>query len=248
MKAPRARKGELSRAHVLDTAVKLFRRRGFDATTMREIADAAGLSLGAAYYYFASKEALLLAYYVRNQEDHEARVETALAAACDLRGRLGVLLHAKLDAVQAERKMLSGLVRRLVDPSDPVSAFADDVASVRARAIGLYARVLADEGLPDDVVRVLPPALWLLHMGLLLYFVNDPSPRQSRTRRLVDDTLDLIVPLARLAASPVTEPIRVQLIATLERAGLLAAASPVVPTARPDSHTPVRRTRKNTES
>ena len=53
--------GEQSRTNILETALRLFRERGFDETTMRDIASACGLSLGAAYHYFPSKEALVLA-------------------------------------------------------------------------------------------------------------------------------------------------------------------------------------------
>jgi len=45
-------KSELTRARILDAAIGLFRSRGFEATTMREIAAEAGVAIGAAYYYF----------------------------------------------------------------------------------------------------------------------------------------------------------------------------------------------------
>ncbi len=53
--------GEVTRARILATALDLFRRRGFDRTTMRDVASGAGVSLGAAYHYFRSKEELFLA-------------------------------------------------------------------------------------------------------------------------------------------------------------------------------------------
>ena len=74
MEAPARTKGETTRDHVLGTALNLFRRKGFDATTMRDIAEAADLSLGAAYHYFASKDDLVLAYYEGMQAEHERRV------------------------------------------------------------------------------------------------------------------------------------------------------------------------------
>ena len=60
-----------------------------------------------------------------------------------------------------------------------------------------------------------------LHM---LYFVHDRSRAQERTRRLVEDSLDLVVPLIRLAGTPLLAPARAQLLATLERAGLIDPA------------------------
>src|SRR5438874_827334 len=49
-------KGELTRNTILATALQFFRDRGFEATTMRDIANQAGVSLRAAYYYFDSKD------------------------------------------------------------------------------------------------------------------------------------------------------------------------------------------------
>ena len=44
---------------LIDTALRLFRDDGYRATTMRRIATEAGVSLGNAYYYFASKDDLV---------------------------------------------------------------------------------------------------------------------------------------------------------------------------------------------
>jgi AcrR family transcriptional regulator len=45
-------KSEETRARILDAAIELFRARGFESATMREIAAAADVATGAAYYYF----------------------------------------------------------------------------------------------------------------------------------------------------------------------------------------------------
>ena len=57
-----ASKSEETRARILDAAMDLFRRQGFDETTMREIAAEGGVATGAAYYYFDSKDAIALAF------------------------------------------------------------------------------------------------------------------------------------------------------------------------------------------
>jgi AcrR family transcriptional regulator len=55
---------------ILQIALELFRSRGFDVTTMRDIARAAKVATGAAYYYFPSKEAIVSAYYDQVQCVH----------------------------------------------------------------------------------------------------------------------------------------------------------------------------------
>src|ERR1051325_885821 len=70
---PQRADSEETRRQILDTALALFRERGFDETTIRDIAGRAGLSLGAAYYYFRSKDAIVGAYYDYIQEEHQTR-------------------------------------------------------------------------------------------------------------------------------------------------------------------------------
>jgi AcrR family transcriptional regulator len=93
---PQRQASEETRRQILDTSLGLFREKGFEETTIRDIARASGLSLGAAYYYFKSKEAIVGAYYDFVQHEHLARARAAYAAGGDLRDRLRAALHAKI--------------------------------------------------------------------------------------------------------------------------------------------------------
>ena len=110
-----------TRAHILRTALGLFREKGFDASTMRDIAAACDMSLGAAYYYFPSKEAIILAYYEEVQKEHRRRVQAALPGCKDFRDRLGVLFQAKLDVIKDDRNLLGALLRYMGEPGHPLS-------------------------------------------------------------------------------------------------------------------------------
>lgn len=59
----RTRKREEARARVAQTAMRLFRERGYDATTVNEIASGAGVSRRSFFHYFASKEEVVLAWH-----------------------------------------------------------------------------------------------------------------------------------------------------------------------------------------
>src|SRR5436305_8515298 len=54
----REERSERSRRHVLDAALRLFAHRGFRATTVRDIAEAAKVSTGAVYHHFPDKETI----------------------------------------------------------------------------------------------------------------------------------------------------------------------------------------------
>src|SRR5213083_2137165 len=92
---PQRAASEETRRQILETALTLFRERGFDETTIRDIATRAGLSLGAAYYYFKSKEAIVGAYYDYTQHEHLARARKAFSDGGGLRDRLRAALHTK---------------------------------------------------------------------------------------------------------------------------------------------------------
>src|SRR4029077_7213180 len=91
------RKAEETRAQILETALDLFRERGYEETTMRAIAEAAGVAVGNAYYYFRSKEYLIQAFYERSHDEHLAATGEILAAESDLRARLLGVMRAKID-------------------------------------------------------------------------------------------------------------------------------------------------------
>ena len=193
------RKRDATRRVLLDSALALFQKHGVEAATMRDIAKAAGLSLGAAYYYFPSKDALVFAYYEATQAELEALAERVTGT---LRERLGALFHHKIESVRPQRKMLATIVHRLIDPSDPLSAFSEASQQVRERAIGVFERALAAEPLSADVRALAARALWLVMLAVLLALIRDRSARATRTHALVDEILDLVVPLVPLLATP----------------------------------------------
>jgi len=202
-KARASSKGAETRERIHTAALSLFRKKGFDATTMRDVAAAAGVALGAAYYYFPSKESLVLAYYERTHAQSTAQAEAVFATSADVRVRLGAAFHAKLDVLARDRKLLSALFRSIADPAAVASIFGEHTHTIRQDSIDLFDRAIAPapelDTLDGAAREVLVLALWSLHMGVILYFIHDASPKQQRTRALVDRSLDLVVTLLPLA-------------------------------------------------
>lgn len=205
-----------TRATILGQAIRHFREKGFDATTMRDVADAADVAIGAAYYYFPSKEAIVQAYYDVVQSEHGRRVATALAGRkLNLEERLRIAFHTKFDILAHDRKLLGALFRYSADPDHPLSVFGPTSGPVREASLSVFAQAIGDEGLPDDIRAVLPLALWAAHMGILLYFIYDQSAEQARTRKLIDGVTRLIVRVLALAKMAIMKPLRGSLIALL---------------------------------
>lgn len=178
-------KGETTRRRALEAALALFRKKGFEATTMRDIAAEAGLSLGAAYHYFPSKDALVMAYYDWTQDEHERRAREETPEGADLGTRLRVLLRTKLDLLARDRKILAALFRNLGDPAHPLSVFSKETAKVRRRSIAQFEAAFA--GFPAALQRTAGLFAWFAHLALILLFLHDRSPRQARSRELADE-------------------------------------------------------------
>jgi AcrR family transcriptional regulator len=200
--ARRAR-GDATRERIFVAALARFRKQGFEATTMREIAGDAGVAVGAAYYYFPSKDAIVLAYFDETQRMTAQRVAATFDETTDVRERLGSAFHARLDVLSRDRKLLSAIFHSIADPAVDISIFGKKTKRVRDESIRLFERAIepspAFSALDDAAKRVLVLALWSLHMGVLLYFVHDRSKNQDKTRRLVDQALDMVCGLLPVA-------------------------------------------------
>lgn len=85
------------RAEVLATAARLFVQRGFDATSMRDIAEAVGMQPGSLYSHFRSKDALFLAVYQTGIQQSIERVQEYAAAHDDAWSRLVAASEAHIE-------------------------------------------------------------------------------------------------------------------------------------------------------
>ncbi len=219
---PATDKGEQTRRHIFESALELFREKGFDLTTMQEIADRARVVKSAAYYYFPSKEAIIQAYYETLQAEQERICKEAFVQSKDLKIRLPITMHAKFDLVRNDRKLLGVVFRYTGEPDHPLSCLGKGTAEIRRRSTQVFRDAIADEKLPKDLRELLPVALWALQMGLLVMFLYDSSENQRRTRRMADGTLDLTLKLLTLAKLPVLKPVRTRVLSLLREADLLS--------------------------
>src|SRR3989442_1372495 len=134
--------GEKTKAVILQTALELFRRRGFAVTTMRDIARSAKVATGAAYYYFPSKEAIVAAYYDQVQRLHAEKVRAELNGRAGLRERLGAAMHSKLEILKDDRMFLGALFRYADDPDHPLSVFGKGTHAQRSQRVVVFPAVL----------------------------------------------------------------------------------------------------------
>jgi len=218
MKTRPTPRAEDTRRRIYDVALELFREKGFEQATMRDIAAKAGVALGAAYYYFSSKEAIVLAFYQEMQEDSHESILEAMAGHKKLKDRIRYVLEKRLELLAPNRKFCAALFRHAPDASDPLSPFSVETRPIRERAIE-HLRVAVDGGdikVPADLKPHLPYLLWLYQMAVILFWLYDCSPHQQRTRVLMEKSLGLLVNLLRLSGLPLMKPLRKTLLEVVE--------------------------------
>jgi AcrR family transcriptional regulator len=156
MARPRAADYDDKRAAVLAHAARLFAERGYDRTSMAEIAQAQGVSKALFYHYFPAKDALLFAIIRTHLDELVAAAETAAAEPGCPRARLQAVVTAILDCYRdadAEHKIqinhlsqlpaprqaeLRALERRLVDlMSDAVRSLNPDMPQRMVKPVAM---------------------------------------------------------------------------------------------------------------
>lgn len=200
-------KSEETRARILEAALATFRARGFEQATMREIAAAAEVATGAAYYYFDSKDAIVMAFYQRSQAELLENVDRLLGQSRTFEARVRAIIQAKLDYFQPNRELLRALSAH-IDPDHPLSPFGEATRPVREQDVSHFERALRESNvrLPKGIAPYLPRLLWLYQMGIVLFWLYDRSARQSRTERLLSQTLKMLTLALRLAGLPLFRP------------------------------------------
>jgi AcrR family transcriptional regulator len=208
--ATKTAKGEQTKALILNSALEMLHERGYEQTTMRAIAEKAGVSLGNAYHYFGSKDHLIQAFYHRLHEDHLRASLPALEKETSLQARLLSVMRLKIDTLEPYHEFAGVLFQTAADPHSPLNPFAHEAAPVRRDSIKLFEDLVGETKarIPDDLRKELPYLLWLYHMGIILFWIHDTSRKRARTYRLIEQTVDLLDKLISLASNPFMRPVR----------------------------------------
>jgi AcrR family transcriptional regulator len=213
-------RAEDTRRKIYEAAMEMFREKGFEETTMRDIAAKAGVALGGAYYYFSSKDAIVLAFYREMQETSTPLVGGALTDKKKLKDRIRAVLDQRLKLLAPNRKFCAALFRHAPDGADPLSPFSEDSRLIRDAAIEQMRVALegGDVKIPADLRPRLPYLLWLYQMALIMFWLYDHSPDQERTQRLMEKSLGLLVNLLRISSLPLMKPLRKTALELVEAA------------------------------
>lgn len=193
-----------TRRLLVETALRLFRTEGYQATTMRRIATEASVSPGNAYYYFAGKDELVHELYLTIQRDHRDRTLPRLVAGAPLGDNLRTALHAGLDVMEPYHAFGRTFLHNALPASSGTSPFSTESGDARAMAIGLMDQVVRASSVRASkrLTEQLPRVLWLVYLGVTLHWVTDDSHDRRRTRALADGAAPLVARVVALSRVP----------------------------------------------
>ncbi len=197
----RATRGDATRQAVLDTALDMFAKQGYRATSVRDIAARCGITHPGLLYHFPTKEALLKAVLERRDEVDRAEADDGVVDFANLDGRA---LLAHLVASAAKNATKRGIVELFANLSVEATApdhpahqyFVERYASLRATLIrGLDALASAGVLRPGVVPATAAAHLIALMDGLQIQWLLDARTDMAGSLRSYIDTV-LTEPLA----------------------------------------------------
>jgi len=167
---------EAFRNRLCQAAEALFAERGIEAVTMRELAQALGVSAMTPYRYFKDKDAILAAVRAAAFSRFAARLETAMAAPADPLGRSRNAGQAYIDFALAEPRAY----RLMFDLSQPTEIDYPELQAAIARArrtMTVHVEAMIEAGLMEGDAELIGHLFWsILHGMLMLQLADKLAP------------------------------------------------------------------------
>ncbi|MBE0477303.1 MAG: TetR/AcrR family transcriptional regulator [Coriobacteriia bacterium] len=154
-----------TRDRILECAEELFGRRGYDAASIADIAQACGVSTGLIYYHYTDKESLLRALVERAGTLFGPPTRTALEGEGSPTERLAAFIEARVRVTLEHHNLVRILMRPMTDPE---GALAGEVLAGISQSIQAIASVIA-EGIETGEFEPVDPYLAAESLFALLH-------------------------------------------------------------------------------
>lgn len=163
------------RARILEKATDLFVRQGYNGISMREIAEACGLSKAGLYYHFKDKEDLFLAILGENLSQLGGLINDAQGRGQTAAEQLQLFIRAIFTQLPAGRRSIIRLASQEMDKVS-IEARTDFHQRYNQEFVGRI-RAILDAGMRAGEFRRLDPGLcaWAL-LGLMYPFMSQDNP------------------------------------------------------------------------
>lgn len=153
----RERDRKLRQNDFIQAAEQLFGSKGFQHSTMEEIAQLAEYATGTIYRYFASKEELYGALMHRKLEEYLERVEGAISGVEDPVEKLRVFLKVKIEFCIENRQFLHIYMKEILQDFRRLGAGLKEESAELHRALHVKLKEILQEGIGDGKIREISP-------------------------------------------------------------------------------------------
>ncbi|QGG95572.1 TetR/AcrR family transcriptional regulator [Actinomarinicola tropica] len=146
-------RGRERRRQIMDFATARFAEKGYDPTSVADIVDGLGVGKGVFYWYFQSKEDLLVEILVEAQDELARVQDRAMGDEADAVRRIELAIRATVDWQSRNRDLAT--IRRFAAGED---RFADALRRNHERAVAGWV-ALVKAGIADGRIRPDPPTM-----------------------------------------------------------------------------------------
>jgi AcrR family transcriptional regulator len=188
---------ESTRQKIMAAGQSLFRSAGFEATTTRDIAQAAGIATGTLFNYFPTKEALASELIMEAISKAPKSLEEAPST---LEEALFSNAASVLRKLKPYRKLLAPVLETNLSPLARTSA-EDAGQQFRTAQLELVHELALPFVNASQLDAFTLQMYWTLFLGVLSFWITDKSPKQEDTLALLDQSMEMFADWLQRAKS-----------------------------------------------
>jgi AcrR family transcriptional regulator len=186
---------ERTKERILEAALQLFREKGLEQTTTKEISKKAGIAEGTLFNYFKTKEDLALYFFQKETEElirwfhRDARLQKA-----PLTEKLFAIIHRQLEYIEPYEDFIGAVFYRSLQPSSTLSPLSLESQELRLKYLRFIREILAEGEKKGEIPRVGDLgayAVGLFYVGIVTHWLHDASRGKQKTLALLDRALSV---------------------------------------------------------
>ena len=187
-----AKKKQETRQRIVACARKLFNDKGFEQTTTRDIADAAGIAAGTMFNYFPTKEALEMTIICEALDEASTEFEERLRGDESLDEALFAHVAVGLRHLVPHRKYVAEVLETALSPFAKDSV-CEQAQHLRASHLETVQELIASHGMPTAPIPavMMMHLYWTLYLGVLAFWAGDESSNPEDTLVVLDQSMRL---------------------------------------------------------
>ncbi|HND21444.1 MAG TPA: TetR/AcrR family transcriptional regulator [Acidobacteriota bacterium] len=175
---------------IVATARQLFLSKGFDKTTIRDIAAEAQIGIGTLFNYFPNKEALAMFILAQGLHDGAATYHRRRRGTESLAEDLFAYILAGLRELKPARHYIGEVIESAFSPFAKHTRVSHS-QQVRQQHLETVIEIIQTHVQNAEVTYITLHLYWILYIGVLAFWSNDDSPNQEDTLVVLDQAMRL---------------------------------------------------------